>query len=47
MNNYYVVPNWYTPVTRVAYWNKFGQPKVLPKYGINIFSWWIEEELNK
>lgn len=28
----YVVPNWFTPVHRIAYWNKFGQPKTRPAY---------------
>ncbi|RBQ31928.1 ABC transporter substrate-binding protein [Arcobacter sp. FW59] len=47
-HSYYVIPNWYTPTTRVAYWSKLRQPDIIPKYGINIFSWWIEEnELNR
>ena len=28
----YLVPNWFTPVHRIAYWNKFGQPKTRPTY---------------
>jgi microcin C transport system substrate-binding protein len=43
---YYVVPNWYSDYYRVAYWNKFGMPKVQPKYASSaaavINDWWIE-----
>lgn len=39
----YVVPHWYTGVYRVAYWDKFGQPSVSPKYGLDfIDGWWID-----
>ena len=32
LNGYYVVPNWYIAVHRVAYWDKFGYPQQLPLY---------------
>lgn len=45
---YYVVPNWYSDYYRVAYWNKFGMPKVQPKYAGSpsavINDWWIVPE---
>ncbi|MGN6765485.1 MAG: extracellular solute-binding protein, partial [Rhizobiaceae bacterium] len=42
--NYYVVPQWYAPGLRVAYWNKFGIPKKQPGYiGVDFDSWWIDE----
>jgi microcin C transport system substrate-binding protein len=28
----YLAPNWFVPFHRVAYWNKFGFPRILPKY---------------
>ena len=28
--NFYVVPQWYLPVDRIAYWDKFGRPAKLP-----------------
>ncbi len=28
----YLVPNWYVPFHRVAYWDRFGIPSTLPKY---------------
>jgi microcin C transport system substrate-binding protein len=42
--NYYVVPQWYSPGLRVAYWNKFGIPEKQPGYiGVDLDSWWIDE----
>lgn len=32
LNGEYLVPNWFTPVHRVAYWDKFGFPGQLPLY---------------
>ncbi|HZB92310.1 MAG TPA: extracellular solute-binding protein [Stellaceae bacterium] len=46
LNGYYVVPLWYADYYRVAYWNKFGLPKVQPKYASSasavINTWWID-----
>ena len=40
----YIVPNWYINVHRVAYWDKFEQPKTLPLYyeaeSWAVSSWW-------
>jgi microcin C transport system substrate-binding protein len=42
--NYYVIPQWYSPGLRVAYWNKFGIPPKQPGYiGVDFDSWWIDE----
>ena len=35
---HYVVPNWYSPNHRAAWWNKFGQPTKLPIY-YDVTSW--------
>ncbi|MDP2784070.1 MAG: extracellular solute-binding protein [Sulfurimicrobium sp.] len=32
LNGDYLVPNWFTPTHRVAYWDKFGFPRQLPLY---------------
>lgn len=41
--NRYVAPQWYINTYRVAYWNKFGQPKIAPKYGIGYLDqWWFD-----
>jgi len=29
---YYLLPNWYLPYYRMAWWNRFGQPAKLPLY---------------
>ncbi|MBU0481082.1 MAG: extracellular solute-binding protein [Proteobacteria bacterium] len=42
---YYVVPNWYIPYHRVAYWNRFEKPETLPTYysPINaLMTWWVK-----
>ena len=41
--NFYVIPQWHIDYHRVAYWNKFGQPKVPAKYGLGVAdTWWID-----
>ncbi len=37
-----MVPNWYIGSDRIAYWNKFGQPAVVPKDGVQIDAWWVD-----
>jgi microcin C transport system substrate-binding protein len=39
---HYVVPHWHLTVDRIAYWNRFGMPAVTPKYGVDLFAWWID-----
>ncbi|MAF49694.1 MAG: extracellular solute-binding protein [Rhodospirillales bacterium] len=40
---HYVIPNWHIRIFRVAYWNKFGRPKITPKYGLGFNGWWIDQ----
>lgn len=40
--NHYVIPEWFISKFRVAYWDKFGRPKVRPKYELGIGTWWID-----
>ena len=43
--NFYMIPQYYQPTLRFAYWNKFGIPDKQPDYlGIDIDSWWIDPE---
>ena len=42
--SYYVVPNWYLPYFRVAYWDKFERPKTNPPYALALDTWWFEPE---
>ena len=37
---HYVVPLYYLQGDRIAYWNRFGRPKVIPLYGVVIDAWW-------
>ena len=37
----YVVPNWYLPYFRVAYWDKFERPNVAPPYALPLNTWWL------
>ncbi|WP_054286873.1 extracellular solute-binding protein [Gulbenkiania mobilis] len=39
---HYVVPNWYLPYHRVAWWNRFGQPARTPRY-YPIATYWALE----
>jgi microcin C transport system substrate-binding protein len=39
---FYVVPNWYIAYDRLAYWNKFGMPAVVPAQGAQIDTWWVD-----
>ncbi len=47
MHNYYLIPTWHISSYRLAYQNKFEQPKIAPKYGLGIFTWWFKEEYLK
>lgn len=41
--NYFVVPHWHYGAFRLAYWDRFGQPALAPKYGLSYAdSWWID-----
>lgn len=42
--HHYLVPQWYAPYERIAYWNKFGQPKTLPSQNVSFLGvWWYDE----
>jgi microcin C transport system substrate-binding protein len=40
--NHYVIPQYYVSKDRLAYWDKFGRPAKKPRFGSDIFSWWID-----
>jgi microcin C transport system substrate-binding protein len=37
-----VIPQWYLPFDRLAYWNKFGRPAVTPSQGVQTDAWWVD-----
>ena len=39
---HYVIPHWHITSYRVAYWDKFGRPESTPKYGLGLFTWWVD-----
>jgi microcin C transport system substrate-binding protein len=44
--NEFVVPQWYSPNERIAYWDRYGQPKVLPQLGAGFIQvWWFDQAL--
>jgi microcin C transport system substrate-binding protein len=40
---HHLVPHWYSLYDRIARWDKFGRPDQMPRYSIDLFSWWIED----
>jgi microcin C transport system substrate-binding protein len=43
LENHYVIPMWHTRVFRIAWWDKFGRPSVMPgqHHGFPII-WWLD-----
>jgi microcin C transport system substrate-binding protein len=39
---YYVIPHYYVPFYRVAYWDKFRRPSISPKYDLGLETWWVD-----
>jgi microcin C transport system substrate-binding protein len=41
--NDFVVPQWFAPKVRIAYWNRYGQPKTLPALTPGFLQvWWLD-----
>ncbi len=40
--NHYVIPQWHLGVDRIAFWNKFGMPRVVPTQGVDLMTWWMQ-----
>lgn len=39
---FYVIPQYHIRVYRVAVWDRFGRPKVSPKYSLGFDTWWVD-----
>jgi microcin C transport system substrate-binding protein len=39
---HYVVPHFTDDGIKLAYWNKFARPEVLPEEGLDLMTWWID-----
>ncbi|MGB6428526.1 MAG: ABC transporter substrate-binding protein, partial [Methyloceanibacter sp.] len=43
--NEFVVPQWFSPRVRIAYWNRYGQPETLPDLTPGFLQvWWFDQE---
>ena len=39
---HWLIPHWYAKYDRVAYWDKFGRPKITPVQGNQFVAWWVD-----
>ncbi len=44
LSKHYVIPQWHLPRQRIAYWKRLNHPKVFPKSGVNLDTWWASEK---
>lgn len=42
--NHFVIPHFHAGYDRIAYWDKFGKPDVMPVSGTQFLSWWVDKE---
>ena len=42
LSQHMVIPQWYLPAYRIAYWDKFSRPKVSPYYDLGLDTWWLK-----
>ncbi|ARN75857.1 extracellular solute-binding protein [Oceanicoccus sagamiensis] len=51
LHNHYVVPQFHSGAHRIAYWDKFGQPDIAPKYdsgySMGLMTWWVDPDKEK
>ncbi|MFQ5665614.1 MAG: extracellular solute-binding protein [Candidatus Binatia bacterium] len=40
----YVIPHWHLQGFRVAFWDKFGRPRLSPKYALGFDTWWVDPQ---
>ena len=44
---HYVIPHWSLDAWRLLYWDKFGQPTIMPTHGLATDSWWMKSAEKK
>jgi microcin C transport system substrate-binding protein len=44
---HYVIPHWHIRSFRVAFWDKFGIPKITPKYALGFEAWWVDTRMEE
>ncbi|MCP4322978.1 MAG: ABC transporter substrate-binding protein [Alteromonadales bacterium] len=47
LNEFMVIPQWYLPAYRIAYWDKYSQPKIAPIYELGLSTWWYTDAESK
>ncbi|CCG40714.1 extracellular solute-binding protein [Magnetospirillum molischianum] len=45
--NHYVIPQWHMASDRVAWWDKFGRPAIIPAAGVRPLAWWSKDAEKK
>ena len=38
-----MIPQWHNRVTRIAFWDKLAHPAQWPRYGVDLFAWWVNQ----
>lgn len=44
LHNHYVIPQYYGAFYRLAYWDKFERPEIIPYKSLTLETWWIDQE---
>jgi len=44
LHNHYNIPRYFGPFHRLAYWNKFEHPEIIPSKNLTLETWWINPE---
>jgi len=44
LHNHYVIPQYFGASYRLAYWNKFERPEIVPYKSLTLETWWIDTE---
>lgn len=43
LSMHFVIPQWYLPAYRIAYWDKFSRPNISPYYSLGLDTWWSKQ----
>ena len=43
LSEHLVIPQWYLPAYRIAYWDKFNRPQIAPVYELGLSTWWSRQ----
>ncbi|WP_354625487.1 extracellular solute-binding protein [Psychromonas sp. MME2] len=47
LSQHMVIPQWYLPAYRIAYWDKFSRPPIAPIYDLGLSTWWLRTPSEK